>query len=69
MGRTIVPKLKTHKGIVKRMKVTRKGKLKFKRCGKSHLMSSKGGKRGRHLRRRGVMSGIEAKKMISLIHN
>ena len=64
-----MPKLKTHKGIVKRMRVTRKGKLTYKRCGKSHLMSSKSGKRGRHLRRTGVMTGIEAKKMISLIHN
>ena len=43
-------KLKTHKGLAKRMKVTARGKLKHRRPGKSHLQSVKNAKRRRHLR-------------------
>jgi len=45
-----MPKMKTHKGLAKRLKVTAKGKVKHRRAGKSHLMSSKTPKRRRHLR-------------------
>lgn len=34
-------KLKTHKGMAKRVKVTWTGKLKFKKCGTRHLIASK----------------------------
>jgi large subunit ribosomal protein L35 len=45
-----MPKLKTHKGLAKRIKVTGRGKLKHRRPGASHLMSVKNAKRRRHLR-------------------
>lgn len=44
-----MPKQKTHKGLAKRVKITPSGKLKHKRCGGSHLMSSKNAKRRRHI--------------------
>jgi large subunit ribosomal protein L35 len=40
---------KTHKGLKKRLKSTRTGKLFHRHCGKSHLMSGKSGKRAMRL--------------------
>ena len=47
-----MPKLKTHKGIKKRFKVSATGKVSHKRCGSSHLMSHKSGKQVRRLRKK-----------------
>ena len=58
-----MPKLKTHKGIAKRMKVRRSGKVTYKRAGAGHLMSGKSGKRCRHLRRPGVAPAVVAAKI------
>jgi large subunit ribosomal protein L35 len=46
-----MPKLKTHKGMKKRFKVSATGKVSHKRCGSSHLNSHKSGKRVRRLRK------------------
>ncbi len=46
-----MPKLKTHKGMKKRFKVTATGKVIHKKCGSSHLMSHKSGKQVRRLRK------------------
>ncbi len=46
-------KMKSHKGIRKRMKVTRKGKMTHGRAKRSHLMSGRSPKTKRHLRRKG----------------
>jgi large subunit ribosomal protein L35 len=46
-----MPKLKTHKGMKKRFKVSATGKVSHKRCGSSHLNSHKSGKRIRRLRK------------------
>ena len=47
-----MPKLKTHKGVKKRFKVSATGKVSHKRCGSSHLMSHKSGKQVRRLRKK-----------------
>ena len=47
-----MPKLKTHKGIKKRFKVSATGKVTHKKCGSSHLMSHKSGKQVRRLRKK-----------------
>jgi large subunit ribosomal protein L35 len=44
-----MPKLKTHKGLRARVRVTRRGKVMRRRPGKRHLMSSKNAKRRRKL--------------------
>ena len=49
--RALMPKLKTHKGMKKRFKVSATGKVSHKRCGSSHLNSHKSGKRVRRLRK------------------
>jgi large subunit ribosomal protein L35 len=47
-----MPKLKTHKGMKKRFKISANGKVSHKRCGSSHLMSHKNGKQVRRLRKK-----------------
>jgi len=46
-----MPKLKTKKGVAKRFKLSKKGKVRYAFCGKSHLASSKNPKRLRRLRK------------------
>ena len=62
-----MPKPKTHKGLAKRFKVTARGKVKFRRPGNSHLSSHKPGSRVRHLRKKAVLSGAGAKKIINAL--
>ena len=62
-----MPKLKTHKGIKKRVKVTATGKIKFHKHNKGHLLSGKSGNRRRRLRGTTTITGPFAKKMIILL--
>jgi len=56
-------KMKTHKGVKKRFKVTANGKVTHKRCGSSHLNSHKSGKKIRRLRKKSVIKvGAEAQR-------
>lgn len=59
-----MPKLKTKKGVAKRLRLTAKGKIKYSTCGKSHLLSSKTTKRTRHLRRSKIVDGHKDIKYI-----
>ncbi|MEE9221665.1 MAG: 50S ribosomal protein L35, partial [candidate division NC10 bacterium] len=45
-----MPKLKTHRGAAKRLKVTGSGKIRRRKAGKSHLLTGKGRRRLRRLR-------------------
>jgi large subunit ribosomal protein L35 len=56
-----MPKLKTHKGMKKRFKVTASGKVKHRKAFRGHKLGTKTGKRLRHLRQDGVLVGAEAK--------
>jgi large subunit ribosomal protein L35 len=51
-----MPKMKTHKGMKKRFKVSANGKVSHKKCGSSHLMSHKSGKQVRRLRKKQILS-------------
>ncbi|MDD4894755.1 MAG: 50S ribosomal protein L35 [Candidatus Omnitrophica bacterium] len=59
-----MPKLKTKKGVVKRFKLTKGGKVKYPTCGKSHLATSKKAKRLRHLRKAKTVDGKKDIKFI-----
>ncbi len=59
-----MPKLKTHKGLAARVRVTRRGKLVRRKAGKSHLMSTKSAKRRRGLRRPAGVDGRIARTVI-----
>jgi large subunit ribosomal protein L35 len=48
-------KMKSHKGIKKRFKVTATGKVSHKRCGSSHLNSHKSGSKIRKLRKKSYL--------------
>jgi large subunit ribosomal protein L35 len=59
-----MPKQKTHKGMLKRFKVTAKGKVKCRSAGRGHILSSKSPKRKRHLRKDTVLTKWEPKMVI-----
>nr|WP_315047933.1 50S ribosomal protein L35 [uncultured Leptotrichia sp.] len=44
-----MPKMKTHKGTKKRVKVTGSGKVSVKHSGKSHILTKKSNKRKKRL--------------------
>ena len=50
-----MPKLKTRKSIAKRVKRTATGKYTYTKPGRRHLMTGKGGKRKRQMRKDGVL--------------
>ncbi|MGR3309693.1 MAG: 50S ribosomal protein L35 [Candidatus Brocadiales bacterium] len=62
-----MPKLKTHKGIKKRVKITAGGKLKRSKAFAGHLMSGKPGKRRRHLRKSGLIPDSKTKTYMHLL--
>lgn len=59
-----MPKMKTHKGLRKRVKVTASGKIKRKRAFGGHLMSGKGGKRCRSIGRPADMTATYTQKTL-----
>lgn len=62
-----MPKLKTHKGLTKRIKVTGSGKVKRKRCGGGHLLSKKNAKRRRRFGSSTLVEGAKASKIRTLM--
>ena len=58
-----MPKLKTRKSISKRLKVTKKKKMLKSKGGRRHLLSGKKTKRKRHLRRKGLVAGVDMKSI------
>ncbi|WP_435007721.1 50S ribosomal protein L35 [Tundrisphaera lichenicola] len=64
-----MPKLKTHKGMKKRFKVSATGKVSHKKCGSSHLMSHKSGKQVRRLRKPVQLKVLaEARRVRKALH-
>lgn len=62
-----MPKQKSHKGLASRVKITARGKVKFKRTNGGHLMSVKESKRKRRFRRDGMMSKANAKRTLEAL--
>jgi large subunit ribosomal protein L35 len=62
-----MPKQKTHKGLSKRVRVSKKGKIKFRHVGTGHLLSAKSSSRRRKLRKKAVMHTAEEKKVFRLL--
>ncbi|MFH0763367.1 MAG: 50S ribosomal protein L35 [Candidatus Omnitrophota bacterium] len=57
-------KLKTKKGVQKRFKLTKKGKVKYKTCGKGHLLSNKKSARLRRMKKPGFLAGANQAKYL-----
>ncbi len=62
-----MPKVKTHRGVAKRVKVTATGKVKRARAFHSHLLSSKSPKRKRALAKSQMVHPANAKNIKKLI--
>ncbi|HHV18964.1 MAG TPA: 50S ribosomal protein L35 [Thermoanaerobacterales bacterium] len=62
-----MPKMKTHRGAAKRFKVTKTGKIKRAKAYKSHILTKKTSKRKRHLRKPGILSKADHKRIKQVI--
>lgn len=62
-----MPKVKSHRAARKRMKVTAKGKIKIKSAFTSHLLTNRSAKRKRKLRKCGLLSQVDTKKLKPLL--
>ena len=62
-----MPKLKTHRGLAKRVRVTKSGKIKRMQGFHRHLMVGKGGAKRRQGKGPVTMQGAEAKRLARLL--
>lgn len=62
-----MPKMKTHKGASKRFKKTGSGKIKRGHAFTSHMFKNKSQKQKRKLRKGGLVSSADAKRISKLI--
>jgi len=62
-----VPKIRTNRSAAKRFRVTGTGKIKRNKAYKRHILSSKGKKQKRHLRKATIVAAVEAKNIRKLI--
>ncbi len=62
-----MPKIKTNRAAAKRFRVTGTGKIKRNKAYKRHILSSKGKKQKRHLRKATTVAAVEAKNIRKLI--
>ena len=58
-----MPKLKTHKGTAKRVKITATGKVTRRRASGGHLLAKKSKSRKRAINTTGVVTGSMAKNI------
>ncbi|MCC6579455.1 MAG: 50S ribosomal protein L35 [Phycisphaeraceae bacterium] len=60
-------KLKSHKGLLKRIRITGTGKVKFRKSGTGHLRSSKSAKKLRHLKLKGLVSVTDIERLEKML--
>lgn len=58
-----MPKMKSNRAAAKRFRVTGSGKLRRRKQGKGHLLTSKSRKRKRNLRQSALVSPRDAKRV------
>ena len=62
-----MPKNKSHKGLAKRVRISKSGKVRHRSAYHKHLSSHKSGKRLRQLRKDPYVSSSEAKRFEKLL--
>lgn len=62
-----MPKIKTKRGLAKRVKATGTGKIRRYRAGKSHILTKKSRARKRRLRRGALIHGADLKRIRRLL--
>jgi large subunit ribosomal protein L35 len=63
-----MPKVKSHKGLLKRVKITARGRVKFKRSCSSHLNSHMSGNKIRQLRGTKLVAPGDIKRVAAMLH-
>lgn len=63
-----MPKNKSHKGTLKRVRISKSGKIRHRSAYHKHLRSGKSGKRLRHLRKDRYMANPDAKRLEKLLY-
>jgi len=61
-------KMKSHRGAMKRFKVTGTGKVKRHKAYKSHILTKKSAKRKRGLRQSTILSSADEKRMKNVLN-
>ena len=64
-----MPKMKSHRGAMKRFKKTGTGKIVRNKANKQHILTKKGPKRKRHLRQDTLVSKADEKRIKQLLPN
>lgn len=62
-----MPKMKSHSGAKKRFRVTRNKKVLHKTSGTRHLLAGWSGKWGRSKRKKGQLTGVDARVIRTLL--
>ena len=62
-----MPKRKTNRSAAKRFRFTKKGKIKFRRAGRRHLLGAKSRKQKRRMRRPAYVSKVDEKRIRRLL--
>ncbi|MBP6672770.1 MAG: 50S ribosomal protein L35 [Bacteroidetes bacterium] len=62
-----MPKMKSHSGARKTFSTTGTGKIKRRKMNRSHILTSKSTKRKRRLRKPGLVSKADSKKIKMLL--
>lgn len=62
-----MPKLKSHSGAKKRFKITKRGKVLYKKSGSRHLLAGWGSNLGRSRRKRGQLPKGDADVIKTLL--
>lgn len=58
-----MPKIKTNSGAAKRFKVTKKGKVKYTKAQRRHILTGKPAKQKRRMRESSYLSDADAKNI------
>jgi large subunit ribosomal protein L35 len=62
-----MPKNKSHKGLLKRIRISKTGKIRHRSANHKHLRSGKGGKKLRQYRRDPFMASADGKRLEKLL--
>lgn len=62
-----MPKLKNRKAVTKRVKITKKGKVKRSKAFRGHLLTGKTRKRKRHLKQKGSLPKVDSAKFKAMV--
>ncbi len=62
-----MPKMKTHRGAAKRLKMTASGRIKRHKANTSHILTKKSTKRKRHLRQSTLVAKSDEKRLKKIL--